>query len=248
MLHYEETPPPESLRPFVHSLWAFTVPDDWPASQHHIPPDGCVSLAAVPGPRTVFVGPMLAGIAVPIHPGTTFRGLRLRPEAARLVHAEPRAWVGRMAPLDLVDGALSADGETVDRLFTSLLDRVAKRAATAPAPDGLVAQAALAIDEADGDLRIRDLARTVGVSIRTLQRRFLAATGLTPKQYARVRRFRRALSNMLADEPDDWGRVAADLGFADQAHFIREVVALTGESPTAVEARLGRIDHRGVTP
>jgi AraC-like DNA-binding protein len=249
MLRFEEAPPPEALRPFVHAVWTFAAADGAPPV-HHVPPDGCVSVVLSPG-GAVLVGPRRTDLAVPVHPGDRFRGVRMRPEAAgALIGLTPRAWVGRVAPLAEADAALAAPvaGLDADAALDRLLGALAARAATAPAPDPLVRQAVAAMDAAGGEGKVEALARALGVSARTLQRRFAAATGLAPKPFARIRRFRLAVATLLRDAPETWGRVAAEHGFADQAHLTREVAALTGVSPTAFEARTRRIAHVGVRP
>ena len=45
-----------------------------------------------------------------------------------------------------------------------------------------------------------------------------------------------------------WAAVAADLGFADQAHLIREFSALAGLTPVAVAERVRQIGLDGVRP
>jgi AraC-like DNA-binding protein len=45
-----------------------------------------------------------------------------------------------------------------------------------------------------------------------------------------------------------WSEVAADLGFSDQAHLIREFGALAGSTPVEVAARIKQIGHGKVRP
>ena len=256
MLRYEEAPPPEPLAPFVHALWSFTVPAVSPPGLHHIPPDGCVSLAVAAneeGTQVVMVGPHVSDLSVPIHAGAQTCGVRMRPEAAGLlVDFDPRLWVDRTGPLALVSpafaeaiGPITGD---VEHGFRRLITILVERASHTRPPDSLVGQAVGLVEDAAGDLRVQALAQSFGISTRTLQRRFAAATGLTPKQFIRVRRFRYAVANVLQEEPEAWGRVAAEHGYADQAHFAREVAALTGAPPTALQERLRQIEHIGVKP
>lgn len=89
--------------------------------------------------------------------------------------------------------------------------------------------------DSGGRLRIRDLARDVGWSVRHLTDRFGAETGLTPKAAARVVRFdraRRALSCRAAAGRPRLATIAAETGYFDQSHLVREFHALAGCSPT----------------
>jgi AraC-like DNA-binding protein len=83
-----------------------------------------------------------------------------------------------------------------------------------------------------GQMRIDDVVRRSGLSARQFQRRFAQQVGLTPKSYARLVRFDRALV-MHHDAPArPWTEILHDLGYFDQAHFIREFRALSGIAPT----------------
>lgn len=79
--------------------------------------------------------------------------------------------------------------------------------------------------------RISALAESVGWSRKHLAARFRAELGVGPKTIARVMRFERACR--LARAAGGWAAVAADSGYADQAHLTREFGALAGESPRA---------------
>lgn len=73
------------------------------------------------------------------------------------------------------------------------------------------------------------VARELRLSSRQLERLFLERVGVSPKRYARLRRFERAVR--LAREVRPLGEVAVASGYSDQAHFIREFRSLTGEAP-----------------
>jgi AraC-like DNA-binding protein len=247
MLRFQETAPPEALCPFVHASWSFDAGAGAPPV-HHVPPDGCVSIV-LGADHAVLVGPRMTDLAVPVRAGASFRGVRMRPEAAGLlVRITPAEWVGRVSPLvdadpDLAGAAASSD---VDEALVLLLTALERRAGSVDVPDALVRDALCAIDM--GDFRVESLASGLGVSTRTMQRRFVAATGLSPKAFVRIRRFRLAVGTLLAPGPRPWGRIAAEGGFADQAHLVREVTALAGAPPSAVQARVRRIAHIDVRP
>ncbi|MGH8212106.1 MAG: helix-turn-helix domain-containing protein [Rhodanobacteraceae bacterium] len=61
---------------------------------------------------------------------------------------------------------------------------------------------------------------------------FRGATGLTPKRYARIRRFRRVLAE-AADSGMAWSALAQAHGYCDQAHLNRDFHEFTGLPPHA---------------
>jgi AraC-like DNA-binding protein len=72
-------------------------------------------------------------------------------------------------------------------------------------------------------------AAALGLSDRQLHRRSLAAFGYGPKTLGRILRFRRAVA--LARRQVALAETAVRAGYADQAHFTREVRALSGVTP-----------------
>jgi AraC-like DNA-binding protein len=77
------------------------------------------------------------------------------------------------------------------------------------------------------------LSAALATSERQLLRRFNDAVGYGPKTLDRVLRFQRFLSRAraLTRGEDQLARVAAELGYADQAHLSRECVRLSGLPP-----------------
>lgn len=262
-LRYAEQPPPPALAAQVMAGWTFETRlapgEDF---AHHIWPDGCVSLfvAAHAGiPIMVGVtGPGTRAQRVPVHAGIVHRGLRFWPDAgAAMVGIDAAALRDRMLPADaLWQGealdiamahartvAAAGDDDAVAAAWTHWLGA---RAAAVPV-DAAVRTAVHRLVATSGEIAIAAVAREVALGPRQLQRRFLRATGLTPKEYARVRRVRRALGDILAGE-DRWAALAHALGYADQSHMVRELGAMTGLTPGALGERLEIIEHEGVVP
>ena len=96
--------------------------------------------------------------------------------------------------------------------------------------DARIAVGALA--ESHGAARIEDLCRSLGVSRKHLGTLFHDHVGLTPKAFARVFRFRRAVDLVQKGRRLDWARVALACGYYDQAHFNREFREFAGMSPS----------------
>ncbi|WP_457309683.1 helix-turn-helix domain-containing protein [Sphingomonas sp. UYAg733] len=78
---------------------------------------------------------------------------------------------------------------------------------------------------------LSDWAACAGLRPETISRGFRQAYGSSPKAFRATARARAALSAIRA-RPEKLSSLAAELGFADQAHMSRAVVALTGHPPS----------------
>ena len=84
---------------------------------------------------------------------------------------------------------------------------------------------------AEGRCRVEDLARAVLLSPRQLRTLMVAETGLSPKQLLRQFRFDGVIAR-LADGDRTLAQIAAEGGYADQAHLTREFRQMAGCTPT----------------
>ena len=82
-----------------------------------------------------------------------------------------------------------------------------------------------------GNARIDELIAKSGLSTSQFQRRFATQVGMTPKLFARTIRFDRVLVARRADPDRPWTDIVHELGYFDQAHFIRECHAFAGLAP-----------------
>lgn len=81
--------------------------------------------------------------------------------------------------------------------------------------------------------RLSDLCREAGVGPRSLQRMFLHYAGVSPTWVLRRYRLLDAAEEVRDGQRVSWARVAADLGYADQAHLIRDFRSAIGHTPAA---------------
>jgi AraC-like DNA-binding protein len=202
---------------------------------HRIVPDGCIDLLWVDG-ELLLAGPDT--VAHEARGGATYVGVRFHPgwapallgvPAEELRDARPPLDGFWPAPLVRRLGAMTAE-RPVEGLVAAVRERLHRHGP----PDRLVLAVA-------GELRAgRPVAATAartGLSARQLQRRSVAAFGYGPKTLARVLRFDRAVALARAGVP--YARLAADAGYADQAHLAREVRALAGVPLTTLVGTVG---------
>jgi AraC-like DNA-binding protein len=83
-----------------------------------------------------------------------------------------------------------------------------------------------------GSLSIRALSDLMGISPNHLTRQFKRLVGGTPKEVARIYRFRHVLFNLDPSQPIDWGKVASQARYYDQSHFSKDFKGFTGHTPT----------------
>ena len=246
-MFYREHPLPPTVAHAAFCLWSFALEaGDPPFLIHTVPPDGTTNLLATLSPDVSvysrLVGPSIEAAQVPVSQGWRYAGLRLRPEAAAAVTGQaPSALIGTSA--ELVEcGPIVADLENLLRAPDEPLRVDGIVAALAPVrTDPLVAAAVDDLVASGGAVPIGRLAEAAGIGARQFRRRFEAATGLTPKQFASVQRVRRAL--ILSLEDANWAEIAADTGFADQAHLSRSVRSRFGAPPRQVGGYIGGIRH-----
>jgi len=113
-----------------------------------------------------------------------------------------------------------------------------------PGPDPAAEEAAalVALIIADSALRrVDQLARACGLAPRSLQRLFSDYVGVSPKWVMRRARLHEAAQRTDSGELVDWAQLAADLGYADQAHLTRDFTSTLGMSPTRYSAPQRRL-------
>ncbi|MGQ4516438.1 DUF6597 domain-containing transcriptional factor [Streptomyces sp. DW26H14] len=120
----------------------------------------------------------------------------------------------------------------------------AGRDAVAPSPHAEHAARAMALADLvrhDRSVRRVDrLAEAAGLSARSLQRLFGGYVGVGPKWVVLRYRIHEALERAEAADPPgavDWPALAAELGYSDQAHLVRDFTATVGVPPTAYGQR-----------
>lgn len=251
-----ERPPPEPFAEHVLALWTFEVDlPDGESALHTTWPDGCVSLSIVARSGTPLaasvIGPRLRALRVPVRSGLVVRGLRLWPDtAASVLGVHPLSIRDLTHPAAelLGFGALSLAGAVARAPHDAALDTVweswlAPRIATAGLPDPDVRYVVRRLIDTDGTADIPAAVAEAGVSPRRLDRRFAVAVGLSPRQFAKVRRVRAAIGAIAAGERSV-ARLARRAELAPSA-FLREFLTVAGLAPFALMNQLDQLEHAG---
>jgi AraC-like DNA-binding protein len=255
-LLYQQVPPGGRLAPYVECFWLLKAPADrlpkrerrladgcvdvvfhFAGAYRHAPPDGLASTPALR--RSAVLGQRTRGYVIEPGGDTSCVAIRFRPgglaaftplplheltdravELDRLWGPDVAAWEERLVTAP----SLAQAGAVLARLLRArFADRPHLRAIRA---------AVRQIDAAGGDVSMRALADGFGWSQKHLERLFAQQVGLTPKRYARIARFRRLSRFAARAHPDrTMGWLAADFGYYDQSHLVREVTSLAGVAP-----------------
>jgi AraC-like DNA-binding protein len=259
VLFYRECPPPPELRHLVLSFWEFAVragPGNAPV-MHEIFPDGCISLVYRRNDALNIRGFSVSELhprsrVLPVFDGDVFWGARLSPAAcARVLGCDPavveirqcRAEDGEFGILDTALLEQLRECVTLEEWIGLFSARLAEFEAGRADVDQKILEAVTIIEESCGEVRIAGLAARLGLSVRQFERRFKRSAGLSPKQYARARRFRAAAAALAEGIKVNWADRAAEMGFADQAHLTHEFSSLSGRSPKSFAEKVKKIDH-----
>ncbi|MGB3437518.1 MAG: helix-turn-helix domain-containing protein [Actinophytocola sp.] len=219
--------PAEALRPWVARYWVVDWDYEEPYRQKIVPyPNVHLSFE---GGRANVNG-VVSGhrIKVLAGEGHVF-GVAFRPGCFRPFLGAPVSTItDRVVPATDVFGPDVPDQPDAAAVERFLLDRL-------PEPDPrafAAADAVAAIAEGPDVTRVETLAEQLGMSVRGVQRLFAEYVGIGPKWVIRRYRLHEVTERMAAGGEIDWAGLAADLGYADQGHFIRDFKSMFGEPPT----------------
>ncbi len=203
--------------------------------------DPCVNLAIEPagvllyGVTSAPSTHVLSGAGVVV--GTKFRPGGI----SGYVHAPVRALNNRVLPAAAAFGAGGREleralaGAATTRALIELVSAFLRAHRPPPDPNrALVAQIVEGMRAAPPGTGVRAVAAQHAVAPRTLQRLFAAHVGATPKQVLQRFRHQDATDRLTGDEPSGLARLAAELGYFDQAHFVQDFRAATGRLPSAL--------------
>ena len=229
--YWEWAPPPE-LGGSVACLWARVVASGEAGGRDTpVLPDACCDLIWQSGLGVFVAGPDTGPWSSALPAGTALAGVRLSPGAGGPALGLPLS--------ELLDRRVA-----LSDLGTGFGARLARRLVPALTPPQalrrLVSEVGEQVSESPVDPLVAEAAR-LGVGERQLLRRCRAAAGYGPAALRRVLRFRRFISQVDTGEDalggPDLARLAADTGYADQAHLTHECVRLAGLPPAALAAQ-----------
>lgn len=241
--------PPSHLRPLTPRWTGYHV--HGPAGVHHGVPsrsmtvaialDGTIDLLRPRRSRQAVTGGLRSS-PVLIEHGEVQHGvqLELTPLGTRALFGVPAGALAETV-VDLDDVLGPAAGELLERLTsaTTWADRFAQLAGVlerlarpAELPSAELGLAWRRLTASHGAVAVRELAEETGWSRQHLRTRFRQEFGLSPKLVARVMRFERARRLVAAAPRRSLADIAAECGYADQAHLNRDWREFCGTTPS----------------
>jgi AraC-like DNA-binding protein len=251
---YREFCAPPSLTAFSESIWLYRTPSAAAlgGATHRVLPDPALSLAfrcrrspdgSLSDPALIIIGPKTRPHLCTFEPDLEIVAVRLKLE-----------WIGTLLGLAFHEHSDAEDdlplalpemgrplfhrlvetrsaGEAATILAAALLRRQGRQASKRPE---VAAYALDLIRRTQGRATVEQIAAATGLSVRHLRRTVRREGGISLKGYARVVRFLQAMTTADRAADPSWARIAADSGFCDQSHLIRESRALCGLAPSHV--------------
>jgi len=232
--------PNPALADVVRRYWmpVWSLPDGRVSVQRVLQYPVC--LIVVSADYALLVGPS-TGLSTQELTGSGWAlGTMLQPAAgAALVGGSVDQLTDRAVPLPdealvgRIREAIGDDPHDPDRQQTGVAAVEESLAALLPVDDeGRLVNAIVEYVEGEQQVqRVSQVCEKFAITERTLQRLTARRIGLTPKWLIQRRRLHEAAERLRDTDRPDLARVAADLGYADQAHFGRDWRAVTGVTP-----------------
>ena len=278
-MRYSEILPIPALTRFVECFWILEN-DAGPAATQpeRLLPDGCIELILNFGepfrehkddgqeerqPQHLLVGQMTRPILIAptgsvqllgirFHPGGTFPFFRIPMHELTNQVTDLRALSS-----DFQNDLVRCVDKTSSLLKIAAVEKLLVERVRSCRNDSRLVSLVTKLVQSGGQVSVDQLATDAGVSSRQLERRFLLEVGIGPKLLSRILRFQQIFR--AVDRHDEgWAAVAADCGYYDQAHLIRDfrefsrqTPALLFENPSALTesfTRKKRMSHFSNTP
>lgn len=253
-MRYSEHKVAPILAKHIECIWLLeSCGEPISASPQRLLPDGCVELIlnfsdlfrehkegsqSNLQPRRFVVGQMTRPMLVSPTGRVQILGIRFAPGGTLpFFSCPPGELTNSIAPLADVATALekelsgriyeARDWTEKIRLLETALIKCLLSAKHGPASlQGAISR----IIRAGGQTSVDLLANDLGISGRQLERRFLNEVGLGPKLLCRILRFQQVF-RAVENADSNWAKIAADCGYYDQAHLIRDFRQFAEQTP-----------------
>jgi len=251
-MFYQEYQPHRALSKYVKCLWVLEVESPTGFSKEKILPDGCMELIfnygnpytqhipkAETQPRSFVYGQLKQYIEVSPNGKTGIIAVRFYPYGAwPFFHFPINEITGKAISVYHLLGQSGSELEERVNLAKNTDERLRliqafllKRLKENYHPD-TVSECTRRMIHSSGSVSVDSLAKDLCISKRQLERKFTAATGLSPKLFLRIIRFQNTISLLESKHINSLTALAYESGYYDQSHFIRDFKSFSGVNPT----------------
>lgn len=251
-MHYQLYTPHPSLSSLIKCYWSLEG-EELPGTHQRIFPDGCIELVFHYGdifqkhyqsgtinlqPRSFIHGQLTCFMEISSSGKVGIFSVRFQPQGLRPfinidtyeinndnIHiADIWGAAGRELEGRMLEAASNEQRVRIIELFL-------QRRLQPTKANGLIKHCVSLINQANGAINIEELSAKLNIGRRHLERQFIDAVGLNPKQYARISRLQYVLTLAEQKRYNTLTHLAHNTGFYDQAHFIKDFRKFTGLSP-----------------
>ncbi|MBJ6109675.1 AraC family transcriptional regulator [Hymenobacter sp. BT523] len=253
-MQFHQLAPPHDLRGYVRYFWTLETTGDAPAAPQTFTTlaDGCPGLitqltpgaplqgASKPWPRSFLYGQTTSATEIVAHGPFQTLGVCFEPSALAAVFGlNAEELTNTCLDLTLLDAPRArglaeelAARPTVAERLAQLADFLRGCFARHHAPvDARVRQSVAQLQASGGRVSLPALLHEVGLSERSLQRKFKHHVGISPQLFARICRFQASLTQLRASRFEKLSDLAFEQEYADQSHHIRAFQEFAGASP-----------------
>ena len=190
--------------------------------------------------RSWFSGLQERSIFIESLDGTHLVSIRMHPLGATQIFGltAPRS-ANSILDLDALIGAEAATlrssllaAESPGVRFALLENFLRERLTVVTPIPKFVSDAASQIEFAHGNVRVAELHEELAVSRKHLAVSFNRYVGVSAKAFARIHRFVWTLEQLRSSTEVEWSRIAAEAGYSDQSHLVRDFRRVGAASPT----------------
>lgn len=244
-LQLRQLAPARDLSPFIQHYWMSAWDFREPFLVENLP-HPCVHLSIEPGQARI-VGVVRGKFSYLLEGTGSVFGVRFRPGGFYPFWKAPIARLtdGSIGLEDLFGVeesqalARAVRAQTEVTAMVAIMENFLRE--RLPGPDGhieLVDQIVEHIVSERAITRVDDLVQRFNLNKRTLQRLFSRYVGVSPRWVIKRSRLHEAAGRLAEGAAIDWPRLALELGYFDQSHFIRDFKAIVGHAPASYTRHL----------
>jgi AraC-like DNA-binding protein len=237
---YHEYPAHAPLRGRLLCFWTQAITGSSGEYAHRVLPDACIDVVIVNDQPPILVGPWTESFIASFPPGSQIVGARFHPGRAPGLLGLPASELLNLS-VPVCEALRRTTGIPAFARVTDQASISARKSALEATMHAWLAHASsedLPIRAAIRWLafhpqgRVEALSQFLSMSPRQVHRRFTAAVGYGPKLFQSVIRFQRLINLASSHRGSrNLAGLAADAGYADQAHMTREVRRFSGKTP-----------------